>query len=424
MKLSRFGEKISSKAGILSLMDDLGNALALGGMIMMGGGNPGHIDEVQEVFRNRLRHMTDDPEAFRKLIGTYDPPCGEPDFTTALASLLRREYKWQIGPENICLTNGSQSSFFMLFNMLAGECDDGVSRKILLPLLPEYIGYEDLGITNDFFISFPPKIELLEENLFKYHVDFDNISITDDVAAICVSRPTNPSGNVLTDEEILKLSHLAAENGIPLIVDSAYGVPFPGIIFVDAEPFWNDQVIVCMSLSKFGLPAARTGIVIASEEVIRALSAINAVINLAPGSFGAMLATEITRSGEILNLSREVVMPFYQKKMAKALSQLHELFHGLDYRVHVPEGAMFLWIWFQGLPISSHELYERLKEKKVLVVSGHYFFPGLDGVGWKHAQECIRITYSQDEKDVYNGLRIIAREVRQIIDQYQPGKVT
>jgi valine--pyruvate aminotransferase len=424
MKLSRFGEKISSKAGILSLMDDLGNALAQGGMIMMGGGNPGHIDEVQEIFRNRLRQMTDDPEVFRKLIGTYDPPCGEPDFTTALASLLRREYKWQIGPENICLTNGSQSSFFMLFNMLAGECDDGVSRKILLPLLPEYIGYEDLGITNDFFISFPPKIELLEENLFKYHVDFDNISITDDVAAICVSRPTNPSGNVLTDEEILKLSHLAAENGIPLIVDSAYGVPFPGIVFVDAEPFWNDQVIVCMSLSKFGLPAARTGIVVASEEVIRALSGINAVMHLAPGSFGAMLATEITRSGEILNLSREVVMPFYKEKMTKALSQLHELFHGLDYRVHVPEGAMFLWIWFQGLPISSHELYERLKEKKVLVVSGHYFFPGLDGVEWKHAQECIRITYSQDEKDVYNGLRIIAREVRQINDQYQPGKVT
>jgi len=312
----------------------------------------------------------------------------------------------------------------MLFNMLAGECDDGISRKILLPLLPEYIGYEDLGITDDFFISFPPRIELLEDNLFKYHVDFDNISITDDVAAICVSRPTNPSGNVLTDEEILKLAHLAAENGIPLIVDSAYGVPFPGIIFVDAEPFWNDQVIVCMSLSKFGLPAARTGIVVASEEVIRTLSGINAVINLAPGSFGAMLATEITRSGEILNLSREVVMPFYQKKMAKALSQLHELFHGLDYRVHVPEGAMFLWIWFQGLPISSHELYERLKEKKVLVVSGHYFFPGLDGAEWKHAQECIRITYSQDEKDVYNGLRIIAREVRQINDQYQPGKVT
>ncbi len=424
MKLSKFGEKLSSNAGILSLMDDLGNALAHGGMIMMGGGNPGHIDEVQEMFRSRLGQMTDDPEMFRKLIGIYDPPCGEPSFTKALADLLRREYGWQVGPENICLTNGSQNSFFMLFNMLAGECDDGVFKKILLPLTPEYIGYGDLGITDDFFISVPPKIELIEDHLFKYHVDFDRIQVTDDVAAICVSRPTNPSGNVLTDDEILRLSQLAVENEIPFIVDSAYGVPFPGIIFTDVKPLWNEHIVVCLSLSKFGLPAARTGIVVASEEIIHALSGINAVMNLAPGSFGSMLASEITRTGDILSLSREVVMPFYRDKMARALAQLHELFQGIDYRVHIPEGAMFLWIWFKGLPISSHELYERLKEKKVLVVSGHYFFPGLENMEWDHARECIRVTYSQDENDVYIGLRVIAHEVRNIYDQNQPGTIT
>ena len=130
-----------------------------------------------------------------------------------------------------------------------------------------------------------------------------------------------------------------------------------------------------------------------------------------------MLATEITHSGDILRLSRDVVMPFYKEKMVKALLQLHELFKGIDYRVHIPEGAMFLWIWFRDLPVSSHELYERLKEKKVLVVSGHYFFPGLDDSDWKHARECIRITYSQDESDVYSGLQIIAREVRGIYNQ-------
>ena len=97
-----------------------------------------------------------------------------------------------------------------------------------------------------------------------------------------------------------------------------------------------------------------------------------------------MLAMEITRSGDILNLSREVVMPFYKEKMAQALSQLHELFHGIDYRVHIPEGTMFLWIWFLELLMSSYELYERLKEQKVLVVSGHYFFPGLEDSDRNH----------------------------------------
>ncbi len=416
MELSRFGKRFSSGAGILSLMDDLGNALAGGGMIMMGGGNPAHVPEVQEVLRNRLRRIADDPGRFRQLIGIYDPPPGNGEFLEALAGLLKREYGWPMGPENICLTNGSQGSFFLLFNMLAGEFGDGSCRKVLLPLAPEYIGYTDLGLCDDLFVTCRPRIELVGDHFFKYHVDFDRLEVGDDIAAICVSRPTNPTGNVLTDDEIGRLAGLAAEHGIPLIIDNAYGVPFPGIIYTHATPVWNEDLIVCMSLSKFGLPAVRTGIVIARPEVIRILSGINAILNLAPGSFGAMLTTDLIRSGEILRLSREVIRPFYHRKMELAMAGIENYFAGLPYRVHVPEGAMFLWLWFEGLPVSSRELYNRLKARRVLVVSGDYFFPGLTP-GWPHMQECIRITYSQDENDVQVGLQIVADEVRRIYSE-------
>ncbi len=418
MELSLFGKRFSSGAGILSLMDDLGNALARGGTIMMGGGNPAHVPGVQEVLRRSLRRIVEDPARFRQLIGVYDPPPGNGEFLDALAGLLRREYGWQLGPENICLTNGSQGSFFLLFNMLAGEFEDGTCRKILLPLTPEYIGYADLGLCEDLFATCRPRIELVGDHFFKYHVDFDRLEVGDDIAALCVSRPTNPTGNVLTDDEIDRLAGLAAERDIPLIIDNAYGVPFPGIIFTQATPVWNEHLIVCMSLSKFGLPAVRTGIVIARPEVIRILAGINAILNLAPGSFGAMLTTDLIRSGEILRLSREVIRPFYHRRMERALAGIEKYFRGLPCRVHVPEGAMFLWLWFQGLPVSSRELYDRLKARGVLVVSGEYFFPGL-APGWPHMRECIRITYSQDEDDVRQGLRIVADEVRRIYSEQQ-----
>ena len=81
-------------------------------------------------------------------------------------------------------------------------------------------------------------------------------------------------------------------------------------------------------------------------------------------------------------------------------------------RIHQPEGAIFLWLWFEGLPISVQTLYERLKARNVLVIAGHHFFPGLEE-DWKHKRECIRITYSSDQESVERGIRAIGEEVRQ-----------
>ncbi len=415
MKLSLFGEQYTRGAGILSLMDDLGNALAAGGsdMVMMGGGNPGHVPGFQQVMQKRLQALAADTESFQKLIGIYDPPQGEKSFGEVLARLLSREYGWDVGPENICLTNGSQAGFFLLFNMFAGPYREGESKKIRLPLAPEYIGYADLGHGDDFFISTRPQIEFLEDNFFKYHVDFDNLNIGEETGAICVSRPTNPTGNVLTDEEIATLDVLARKYDVPLILDNAYGVPFPGIIYTEVKPVWNENIVVCLSLSKLGLPAARTGIIVARKEIIKAVSGMNAIMNLATGSFGAMLAQEIVASGEVLELSRDVIRPFYQTKMEKAVALFQKELAGTPYRIHKPEGAMFLWLWFEGLPITSHELYERLKARKVLVVSGHFFFPGLESP-WEHCDECIRVTYSQDEEQVAKGVKIIGEEIKKI----------
>jgi valine--pyruvate aminotransferase len=166
-----------------------------------------------------------------------------------------------------------------------------------------------------------------------------------------------------------------------------------------------------MSLSKLGLPGSRTGIVIANEEVIKAISGINAISSLAPGGFGATLVLDLISSGEIIRLSQEVIKPYYRQKAKLAVAQLQAELADVDFYIHKPEGAMFLWLWFKGLPITSQELYERLKRRGVLVVPGHYFFPGLQEE-WRHRHECIRVTYSQDQAMVRAGLRIIAEEVR------------
>ena len=72
---------------------------------------------------------------------------------------------------------------------------------------------------------------------------------------------------------------------------------------------------------------------------------------------------------------------------------------------------MFLWLWFEGLAITTTELYQRLKQKGLLVVPGKYFFPGQAEIS-EHADSCVRMNYVQSESDLEKGIGILARELR------------
>ena len=414
-QFSEFGKRLCMGSGIEELMDDLGNALVSGGpdVRMLGGGQPAHIPEVNALWRRRLEEIMASPGGLEKMLSNYDPPRGNPLFLDSIAALFRESFGWDISAKNIAITAGGQTAFFFLFNSLAGKFKDGSRKKILLPLVPEYIGYANQSVSDDIFCACKPLIQKIGDHDFKYRVDFENLRVDDDIAAICVSRPTNPTGNVLTDNEISQLSDLAEKHDIPLIIDNAYGAPFPNIIFTEATPVWNEHTILTLSLSKIGLPGTRTGIVIASEEIASAVSSMSAIVGLANGNIGQAIMEPLIRSGEILKLSSEVVRPYYVEKSRQARAWVAEEFDAkLPYRVHLSEGALFLWLWFEGMPITSGELYERLKKRGVLIVSGHYFFFGDDDVdAWPHRHECIRMTFTMDERTVNEGIKIIAQEV-------------
>lgn len=414
-EFSKFGQHLGLGSGIGELMDDLGHALASGNpdIRMLGGGQPAQIPAMNAVWRRSLEELMEQTGGLDRTLTSYDPPRGNPAFLEAVAALFRENFGWDITADNVAVTCGGQTAFFFLFNLLAGEMPDGRRKKILLPLVPEYIGYANQGSGGDLFRAAKPSIERTGPHEFKYRVDFDRLEISPDIAAICASRPTNPTGNVLTDSEVRRLSDLAKQHGIPLIIDNAYGAPFPGIIFTDAEPFWEDHVVLTLSLSKIGLPATRTGIVIGPQEIIRALGSMSAIAGLSNPNIGQQITLPLIRSGEILELSREVVRPFYEEKCRLARQAAEEIFgDDIDWLMHRSEGALFLWFWFPGLPITSRELYERLKRRGVLVIPGNFFFFGDDDPDWRHRHECIRVSYAMDEAVVRDGLRVIAGEVR------------
>ncbi|MGY8642202.1 MAG: valine--pyruvate transaminase [Verrucomicrobiales bacterium] len=416
---SIFGENLTKPSGTTDLMNDLGEALALGaGKIhLLGGGTPAQIPAVQDIWRARMAAMiADEPDVFDAMLSNYDQPAGNPHFREAMAAFLNREFGWPVTAKNIGITNGGQTAFFMLLNRFAGRMTDDSHREILLPLVPEYIGYGDQGVGRDgLFTARKPRIEELGDRQFKYRVDFENLNTdAETTGAICVSRPTNPSSNVLTDNEIAKLSDEAKRLGVPLIIDNAYGQPFPGVIFEDVTPVWDEHIILTMSLSKLGLPGTRSGIVVAAEETIAELSSMTAIMGLANNNIGQGIVKPFIESGEVLKISHEIIEPFYRRRSAMAQELAHELLPAdLPWKMHRSEGAFFIWFWFEGMKITAKELYDRLKARNVIVIPGNYFFYGLETVDddWKHRDECIRVSFTQGEATLREGFRILGEEL-------------
>jgi len=417
---SRFGRALASGSGIEELMEDLGQALAEGNddTLMLGGGNPAHIPAVEEVWARRLRDLTGSPERLRRVLAVYDPPRGNTGFLRALAGMFRREYGWDIGEENLAVTSGGQTAFFFLFNLLGGECPQtGRWRRILFPVMPEYIGYAHQGLDAGMLQGHLPQIKETGPHGFKYTIDFSSLQLEEDLGAICVSRPTNPSGNVLADAEMQRLSVMAEGAGIPLIIDNAYGLPFPGILFKETTPAWARHHIFVFSLSKLGLPGTRTAVIVASPEITRAVAGLTAVTGLANGNFGQAITTPLLEDGSLLALAREHIRPFYEQKMRFAREQVAATFPpACQYRLHETEGAMFLWLWLPGSPLNSRDWYLRLKAKNVLVVPGDHFFFGLppEVENWPHRHECLRISFAMGNETVRRGLEIIGAELAEV----------
>ena len=197
-------------------------------------------------------------------------------------------------------------------------------------------------------------------------------------------------------------------------MDSAYGSPFPKVIYKENKPFWDENIIYTFSFSKIGLPGIRTGGVIAKEEVSNVLSGYNAIANLSPSVMGLGILQESLASKEIDVLIAKEITPFYQQKKEIALALFKELRNDLPVYLHEVGGSFFLWLWIKGLKTTSSKLYWELKKDRVVVVPGEYFFYDFKEK-WPHAKECLRLHYGVPEDTISYGLEMIFKKIKKMI---------
>lgn len=407
---SVWATRLRQNQGIRSLMEDLGQVTGHPDEVLFGGGNPAHIPEAEEIFAECFLSLAKDPSLVA-LLGDYQAPIGNDRFRSLAAEYLSPHLDAKLTNDNIAFLNGSQNAYSYLLNIHSGKMTDGSFKKILLPIVPEYIGYADQSIEADAFLATKPEVIPTGNHRFRYGLNKTEFDLSD-VGCVALSRPTNPTGNVLSLTDLDWIESRTKKKSLPLLIDSAYGNPFPNLIGSEDPITYRDGRTLSFSFSKIGLPGVRLGIIVSNPDTIETLSSYAAVGNLAVGNLGVYMMEILFRQNILPELSKNVLRPFYDKKRELAISIFESEFQkqGVEYEIHDPMGGFFLWIRFPNLSVSNHKLYHLCKDKRLFIVSGHYFFPGLN-TDFSHTQDCIRLTYCRKEEELARGAHILAEIV-------------
>ncbi len=408
LPLSQFGEQMSQLTGVRAIMKDIIETLRSSkekDFINLSAGNPVILPEVEQLWRDCTADLLNSKE-YGEVVCRYGSSQGYAPLIEAVVKDFNNRYGLDLSERNILITPGSQSLYFYAANAFGGYTKEGKLRQIVLPLSPDYTGYGGVSLTPEALVAYKPTLDIDTANhRFKYRPDFSQLQITEDTGCVIFSRPCNPTGNVLSDDEVNKITSLARVYDVPVLIDSAYAPPFPALNFTPMTPQFDDNIIHCMSLSKAGLPGERIGIAIGDPKYIDILESFQTNAAIHSSRYGQAIAARAINSGKLAEIATNIIRPHYQKKLEILATILDEKMpKDFAWYLHQGEGAIFAWLWLKDLPMTDWEFYQKLKQVGVIAVPGSTFFPGLRE-DWEHKKQCLRISLTATESEIAEAMQ-------------------
>ncbi|AFZ50838.1 valine--pyruvate transaminase [Dactylococcopsis salina] len=428
--LSQLGSQMSQLTGVRAIMKDIIETLRQAGgreFINLSAGNPVIIPEVEQLWRDCTAELLASDE-YGEVVCRYGSSQGYAPLIEAIVNDFNQRYGLSLTDRNILITPGSQALYFYAANAFGGYTEAGTLKQIVLPLSPEYTGYGGVSLFKEALLAYKPTLDLDEKaHRFKYRPDFSQLVIDERTGCVILSRPCNPTGNVISDEELTKITELAANQGnrnqVPVILDAAYAPPYPALNFTEMKPQFGGNLLHCLSLSKAGLPGERIGVAIGDPELIEVLESFQTNLCIHSPRYGQAMAARAIASGKLGHIAENVIRSYYQNKFTVLEETLDAtLPKDVPWFLHRGEGAIFSWLWLKDLPMTDWELYQELKKHDVIVVPGSTFFPGLKEE-WQHKHECIRISLTATNEEIATAMRRLASVVEKVYSVTSSAKI-
>ena len=319
----------------------------------------------------------------------YAPNAGTTELREAVAAKYRKQYWEGYTKDHVIITVGAMEGLFLAMMTLL---DPGDEILVPDPCFPNYYGQaSSIGAR-----AVP--VPTYEE--YDYRIQAADIekAVTPRTRAILLNSPCNPTGAVLTKEDILAIAKVAKTHDLWVLTDE----PYDAIVYNGIQPYsmaqvpeMQDRVMVLNSFSKsYAMTGWRIGFVAAPAEIVDRMTKcqenFNACAN-APGQYAATVALD---HPELCEELRQV----FERRRSILLDGLAKI-DGI--RCNRPNGAFYVFADISSFGLSSVEFCNRLlDEQKVVCIPGSAF--GECGEGF------IRIAYTCSDDNLYEALNRIS----------------
>lgn len=316
------------------------------------------------------------------LLHGYTSATGDLEVRKKISSYIRNTFSCECDENSIYMTCGAASSLTISLNAIVNNDDEIL---VLAPFFPEYkVFIEKAGA----------KVVIIENNKdFSLNLLAIEKAINKNTKGIIVNSPNNPTGKVISKEEIIRLSEILNKkqdefnSEIYLIADEPYRELVYDGVEVPFIPNYYDNTIVCYSFSKsLSLAGERIGYIFISSKVKNndlyyAICGAGRVLGYvcAPSTFQFVVSNCLGKTADI-------------KEYEKNRKEMYEGLKKIGYDIVSKDGAFYLFV--KALEKDANKFYERAKKYELLVVPSDSF--GVEGY--------VRIAYCVDYDTIVNSL--------------------
>ena len=315
----------------------------------------------------------------------YTGNAGLPELRTEITRFLERRYNLSYDPktETLVTVGGSEAIDLAIRAMVCpGE-------EVIIPQ-PCYVSYEPCVILTQ---GVPVTIRLREEDEFRLTAEELRAAITDKTKLLVLPFPNNPTGAIMTEEDLREIAEICVEKDIVVLSDEIYSELTYGYkhVSIATLPGMRERTIVINGFSKgHAMTGWRLGYACGPAEIIKQMTKIHQFAIMCAPTMSQYAAIEAMKNGdEDVAMMRES----YDKRRRFVVHELREM--GLP--CFEPYGAFYVFPCIREFGMTSEEFATRLlSEQKVAIVPGTAF--GECGEGF------LRISYAYSVENLKRAL--------------------